>query len=125
VEMPSERQAAGKAVEGRVEVSLEHNSEGWVLRVHDDGQGLSADKVRARLLSLGWYTPEQLANFSERQIVEQIFKPGFSTAGELSMHAGRGAGLDVVVSNVQRLGAHMRLTSTPGQFTEFRIHLAG
>ena len=122
---PEERQAAGKAAEGRVEATLSHQPDGWVLRVRDDGSGISAEKVRERLRTLRWYTDEQLATLSERQLIQQIFRPGFSTATEVSMHAGRGAGLDVVMANVQRLGGHMRLTSTPGEFTEFQILFAG
>ena len=123
---PAERQAAGKASEGRLDVVLNATPNGgWLLRVRDDGQGISADKVRTRLRELGWYTEAQLANFSERQLVEKIFKPGFSTAPGVSLHAGRGTGLDVVVANVQRLGAHLRLSSTPGEFTEFQVQVAG
>jgi CheY-like chemotaxis protein len=58
-------------------------------------------------------------------VIAHIFKPGFSTAESLSLHAGRGMGLDVVQANVQRLGARMMLRSTPGQFTEFRIRFSG
>ncbi|NDY92737.1 ATP-binding protein [Ideonella livida] len=125
LETPEARGQAGKAAEGRLDVGLQSHDEGWTLTVRDDGQGLSADRVRARLLALGWYQQEQLESFSERQIVEQIFKPGFSTADRVSAHAGRGAGLDVVMASVQRLGARIRLTSTPGQFTEFKVRMVG
>lgn len=125
IETPAERQAQGKATEGRVDVGLQVLPDGWALTVRDDGQGLSADRIRTKLVALGWYNPAQLESFSERQIVEQIFKPGFSTAPGVSMHAGRGAGLDVVMANVQRLAARIRLTSTPGEFTEFKIHFTG
>jgi two-component system chemotaxis sensor kinase CheA len=121
VETPSEREAQGKPAQGLVAVQLQKQDDGWHLSVRDDGQGISPARVRARLLSLGWYNAEQLESFSERQIVEQIFKPGFSTATEVSVHAGRGAGLDVVGANVRRLGARVRLTSTPGACTEFRL----
>jgi len=125
LEMPEQRRAAGKPAEGKLDVTLTHQSDGWVLRVRDDGAGISAAKVRERLLTLKWYTEEQLTTLSERQLIQQIFRPGFSTATEVSMHAGRGVGLDVVMANIQRLGAHVRLTSTPGEYTEFQILFAG
>ena len=122
VETPSARQAAGKSPEGQVAVKLTREEGGqWQLSVRDDGAGLNAAHVRRRLLELHWYSTEQLQNFSDKQIVAHIFKPGFSTAATTSAHAGRGVGLDLVQANVQKLGARLLLASTPGQHTEFRI----
>jgi len=121
IEPPAQRVVAGKEAAGKVEVQLLRGETDWTLSVRDDGCGLSADRVRRRLVELGWYTAAQLESFDERQVIAHIFKPGFSTAGEVSVHAGRGVGLDVVQANVQRLGARMMLSSTPGQFTEFKI----
>jgi signal transduction histidine kinase len=124
IESPMLRKAANKPDQGRVEVQLVRSDAEWTLSVRDDGAGLSAARVRQKLLDLGWYTAQQLDSFDDRQIVAHIFKPGFSTAGGVSMHAGRGVGLDLVQSNVQKLGARMLLSSTPGQFTEFKIKFA-
>lgn len=124
VEPPASRAASGKSAEGRLDVQLSRGETEWVLSVRDDGAGLSAQRVRQKLLDLGWYTAAQLESFSERQVVGHIFKPGFSTAGAATMHAGRGVGLDVVQANIQKLGGHLQLASTPGQFTEFRIRFA-
>ena len=124
IEAPEQRAAAGKPAEGKLEVLLARNDAEWTLSVRDDGAGLSAARVRQKLLELGWYTAAQLESFDDRQIVSHIFKPGFSTAGAVSMHAGRGVGLDVVQANVQKLGARLLLSSTPGQFTEFKIKFA-
>lgn len=121
IESPASRTASGKPPEGKVEVQLLRDDSEWTLSVRDDGGGLSAGRIRQKLLELGWYTPLQLESLSERQIVGEIFKPGFSTAASVGLHAGRGVGLDLVQANVQRLGARMTLTSTPGRFTEFRI----
>ncbi|MFS2035423.1 ATP-binding protein [Polaromonas sp. CT11-55] len=122
VETPAARQAAGKTAEGQVSVVLGPDESGqWQLTVRDDGAGLNAADVRRRLLELGWYNAEQLQSFSDKQIVANIFKPGFSTAGGTSRHAGRGVGLDLVQANVQSLGARLLLSSTPGQHTEFRV----
>ena len=125
VETPSARTAAGKPPEGQVAVKLVRDEGGqWELSVRDDGAGLNAAHVRCRLLELNWYSAEQLLNFSDKQIVAHIFKPGFSTAGTASAHAGRGVGLDLVQANVQKLGARLLLASTPGKHTEFRICFA-
>jgi signal transduction histidine kinase len=124
VEAPGRRLATGKPEAGRVDVQLSRGEGEWTLSVRDDGAGLDARSVRDKLLQMGWYTNEQLANFNDRQIVAHIFKPGFSTATGVSMHAGRGVGLDVVQANVQKLGARLLLSSTPGQFTEFRVKFA-
>jgi chemotaxis protein histidine kinase CheA len=124
IEAPGQRAATGKPAEGRLDVLLARSDAEWTLSVRDDGTGLSAARVRQKLLELGWYTAAQLESFDDRQIVSHIFKPGFSTAGAVSMHAGRGVGLDVVQANVQKLGARLLLSSTPGQFTEFKIKFA-
>lgn len=124
IEAPGTRAASGKPEAGTVAVQLTRGETDWTLAVRDDGAGISAARIRARLVELGWYTARQLESFDERQVVAHIFKPGFSTAGAVSMHAGRGAGLDVVQANVQKLGARMLLGSTPGASTEFKIRFA-
>lgn len=124
VEAPMLRRAAGKSEEGKVEVQLTRGETDWTLSVRDDGAGLSAARVRRKLVDLGWYTAAQLESFDDRQIVSHIFKAGFSTAAGVSLHAGRGVGLDLVQAHVQKLGARILLASTPGQHTEFKIKFA-
>lgn len=125
VEAPQTRLASGKAVDGALKVNLTRDEAGeWQLAVRDDGGGLNAERIRRKLVELGWYTPEQLESFSEKQVVAHIFKPGFSTAGEAGPHAGRGVGLDLVQANVQSLGARLLLASVPGQYTEFKIRFS-
>jgi two-component system chemotaxis sensor kinase CheA len=134
IEASIDRLGAGKALEGKIDVTLVREpapSEGdgkdgacWCLSVRDDGAGLSAAKVRQTLLDKGWYTAVQLESFSDPQIVAHILKPGFSTAEGVTPHAGRGIGLDVVQANVQQLGGRLLLTSTFGRFTEFRVRFS-
>ncbi|MCX7257182.1 MAG: ATP-binding protein [Polaromonas sp.] len=122
IETPAARRAAQKAPEGQLDVNLSRDESGqWLLRVRDDGAGLNPAKVRERLLALNWYNAAQLENFSDKQILAHIFKPGFSTAVSTTGHAGRGVGLDLVQANVQRLGARLLLSSVPGQHTEFKV----
>lgn len=124
VESPVTRREAGKAEAGQVSVRLVRGETDWSLVVRDDGAGLSAPRVRRKLLELGWYTAAQLQELDDRQVVAHIFKPGFSTAQGVSMHAGRGVGLDVVQANVQRLGGRLLLASTPGEYTEFKVRFS-
>lgn len=124
VEAPAARADAGKPEAGKVEVQLTRADGEWTLSVRDDGAGLSAARIRRKLLELRWYSQEQLDSFDDRQIVSHIFKPGFSTAAAVGMHAGRGVGLDLVQANVQKLGARLMLSSTPGEFTEFKVRFA-
>ncbi|AMO21964.1 hypothetical protein GCM10027034_22340 [Ramlibacter solisilvae] len=124
LEAPAARSAHGKDEAGRVSVQLSRSEDEWLLTVRDDGAGLSAARVRRKLLDLGWYSAGQLEAFDERQIVAHIFRPGFSTADGVSLHAGRGVGLDLVHANVQKLGGRLTLASTPGAYTEFRIRFA-
>jgi chemotaxis protein histidine kinase CheA len=125
IEMPEQRQAAGKPPEGHVGVQLSLlPSGGAELRVRDDGAGLNATRIKEKLLSLGWYTAEQLEQLTERQITSHIFKPGFSTAAEVSEHAGRGVGLDVVYAQVRELEGQRRVQSATGSGSEFIISVS-
>jgi len=124
LEAPVTRGDNGKAEAGRVSAQLTRSEAEWVLTVRDDGAGLSAPRVKRKLLELGWYTSQQLESFDDRQLVAHIFKPGFTTANGVSLHAGRGVGLDLVQANVQKLGGRLTLASTPGEFTEFRVRFA-
>ena len=125
IETPTVRAAAHKPAEGTIAVYLTRDAGSeWVLSVRDDGAGLEPARVRARLVALGWYTPLQLESFDDRQILAHLFKPGFSTQEVPSQHAGRGVGLDLVQHHVRQLGGRMLMSSTSGQFTEFKIKLA-
>ncbi len=122
IELPAQREAAGKAELGLVQVSLERDAAGqYVLKAHDDGIGISVERIRERLLQLGWFSPMQLDELSPRDIVMQMFKPGFSTAAQAGAHAGRGVGLDVVFDAVKRIGGRIMLSTLPGRHTEFRV----
>jgi HPt (histidine-containing phosphotransfer) domain-containing protein len=125
IEMPQVRAACGKPAKGRVRASLLLDAVGNAeLEVRDDGAGLSVERVRERLLKLGWYSADQLAQMGERQIMAHIFKPGFSTAAGAGMHAGRGVGLDVVQANVERLGGQLLVSTQAGVHTTFKIRFA-
>lgn len=125
IESPSTRTSMGKSPEGRLAVTLQSLSAGeFVLSVRDDGMGLSVERIRQRLLDLRWYSPRQIVELSDQQILEHIFKPGFSMEREANAHAGRGIGLDLVAANIARLGARLNVSTLQGQFTEFRVRFS-
>ena len=121
IEPVTDRVIAGKSREGLVTIRLRNtNDNTWQLSVKDDGSGLDANAIREKLKTLEWYTDGQLKNMSDKQVIMHIFKPGFSMASRSSMHAGRGAGLDLIVHDMHKLSsAHLHVSSHPGTFTEF------
>lgn len=121
IEPPASRQAVNKSPTGQIDVRLARQGEQFILTVRDDGRGLSVDRVRQRLRDLGWYTEEQLSQFDGRQILSHLFRPGFTTADDAGPHAGRGIGLDIVQSEITRLGGRLAIATQPGLFTEFRV----
>lgn len=125
VEDAATRSARAKPAQAQVEVELARDeADQWCLLVRDDGAGINPERVRARLLALGWFTDAQLAEMSVSQVVAQIFRAGFSTAEQATEHAGRGVGLDIVAQEVRRLGARLMVSSRAHQGTTFRIRLA-
>lgn len=124
IEPQSQRLAAGKAELGLVQLSLERNGDDYLLKAHDDGVGISVERIRARLIALGWFNAAQLDAMAPRDVVMQMFKPGFSTAAQASAHSGCGVGLDVVFDAVKRIGGRIMLSTQPGRHTEFRVLFA-
>lgn len=125
IEAPAERAAMGKAEAGALRVSL--NNVGkyrYALSVRDDGRGLCPIKLRESLLGSGRYSPQALADMSDRQVIMEIFRPGFTTAAHADAHAGRGVGMDAVADAVRKLGGHLKLLTHAGQFTEFRVEFS-
>jgi two-component system chemotaxis sensor kinase CheA len=126
VEDATTRVAHGKPAEACIEVEFSRDEADQLhLLVRDDGAGINPERVRARLIGLGWFNEAQLAEMSTSQIVAQVFKPGFSTIDATDEHAGRGVGLDIVANEVRRLGARLLVSSRAQQGTSFRVKLAG
>jgi len=121
IEDADERREAGKDPEGTLTLSAEQKAGRVVIRIADDGRGISADKVRAKALANGLITED--AQLSEDEINNLIFAPGFSTAVEVSSISGRGVGMDVVRQNVKELGGRITIESTPGEGTAFVMAL--
>jgi chemosensory pili system protein ChpA (sensor histidine kinase/response regulator) len=123
IEPESERAARGKAPEGRVRVSAAQKGAAIVIAVADDGRGIDPQTVKETALRAGLTTPAALASLSDLDVLDFIFRPGFSTAPEVTIAAGRGVGLDVVRTNVARLGGEIDVETAAGAGTRFILKL--
>lgn len=123
VETPDERMAQGKP--GKSVVRLEARQEGdhIVIMVADDGRGMNAERLRAKALEKGLITDEEANTLDERSSLNLVFLPGFSTAATVSDVSGRGVGMDVVKTNIQKLNGSIEIRSVQGKGTTFVISL--
>ena len=123
IEEPSVRAAAGKPSTGNLTLRARHQAGQVVIEIRDDGKGLAAEKIAASSLKKGLVTAEQLTSMSEAEKFGLIFHPGVSTAETVSDVSGRGVGMDVVKTNLDKLGGKIDIESKPGRETLFRIKL--
>jgi two-component system, chemotaxis family, sensor kinase CheA len=123
IEPAEERRKAGKKPQGVVRLNAYHHGNQVVVEVTDDGRGIDAQKIRAKAIELGMTTPEEAARMTEAEIFDFIFRPGFSTAEQVTEVSGRGVGMDVVQSVLHRLKASISVETRPGQGTTFRLKL--
>jgi two-component system, chemotaxis family, sensor kinase CheA len=123
IESPEERRKAGKPPHGTVRLNAYHHGNHVIIEVTDDGRGIDAQKIRAKALELGLTTPEESARLSETEALDFIFRPGFSTAEQVTEISGRGVGMDVVQSVLHRLKASISVETRLGQGTTFRLQL--
>src|SRR5579871_628900 len=123
IENPDERRKCGKAAQGVVRLNAYHHGNQVIVEVSDDGRGIDAQKIRAKAIELGLTTPEEAARMSDAEAVDFIFRPGFSTAEQVTEVSGRGVGMDVVQSVLHRLKASVSLETRLGQGTTFRLKL--
>jgi two-component system, chemotaxis family, sensor kinase CheA len=123
IETPEERRKAGKPAQGVVKLNAYHHGNQVVVEVSDDGRGIDAQKIRAKAIELGLTTPEEASRLGEAEILDFIFKPGFSTAEQVTEVSGRGVGMDVVQSVLHRLKATVSVETIQGKGTTFRLKL--
>jgi len=120
IEPPAMRAAAGKPARGLIEIRGFHRGNQTIIIVRDDGAGINLDKVRDRARGLG-LDEVQLAAAQEADLLDLIFEPGFSTASQVTTLSGRGVGMDVVRTNLQRVRGEVQVQTQPGQGTTFTI----
>lgn len=123
IEPPAERKKARKDPVGRIHLNAFHEGGQVNISIQDDGRGIDAQKVLAKALKNGLVTQAQASEMKEREIVKLIFEPGFSTAEQVSEISGRGVGMDVVKTNVEKLGGHVEVETEVGMGTIVRLRL--
>ncbi|MCU1762688.1 Hpt domain-containing protein [Pseudomonas sp. 14P_8.1_Bac3] len=115
------RLAAGKPAQGRITLDLSREGGDMVFDIRDDGAGVPLDAVRRKAIKRGMLAPD--SDISDRDVLQFILQPGFSTAEKITQISGRGVGMDVVHEEVRQLGGSMSIDSVPGQGVHFRIRL--
>jgi two-component system chemotaxis sensor kinase CheA len=123
IELPEVRRALGKASEGVLRLHAFHEGGLVIIEIADDGGGINAIKVRAKALEKGLITQQEAAELDERGMVDLIFLPGFSTAEKVTNISGRGVGMDVVRTNIERISGHVDIHNRPGQGTTITIKI--
>ncbi|MCU1225746.1 MAG: ATP-binding region, ATPase domain protein [Edaphobacter sp.] len=123
IESPAVRVMAGKPAEGCVRLRAFHQSGSVVIEVSDDGAGIGIERVLAKAVERGLVTAEQAAGMSEREALQLIFLPGFSTAASVTTVSGRGVGMDVVRANVEKVGGSVEVESKVGLGTTLRLRV--
>jgi two-component system, chemotaxis family, sensor kinase CheA len=123
IEPPEARIGSGKDPEGTLKLRAMHEGGHVIIEVSDDGAGIAVDKVRAKAIERGIITAERADQSSERELLQLIFVPGFSTASAVTNVSGRGVGMDVVRTNVEKIGGKVELDSRPGKGTTLRLRI--
>ena len=123
IELPAERQASGKALEGLVRIAASQEGNSIVIRIQDDGKGLQVDRIKAKALSRGIVSEAELASMDPRDVLNMVFLPGFSTADKVTDVSGRGVGMDVVRTNIRRINGSVEIDSQVGKGSVITIKL--
>jgi two-component system chemotaxis sensor kinase CheA len=123
LEHPEARRAAGKAECGRIALSARQEGGRIVIEIADDGRGLNLERIRARVLSRGLATEAELSAMRDEDVARFVFRPGFSTAEAVTSVSGRGVGMDVVRSNIERIGGTVDLQTSPGRGTTVTVRI--
>ncbi|MBF0219402.1 MAG: response regulator [Gammaproteobacteria bacterium] len=123
IESPEVRQGAGKGATGVITITLSRDGGTVQLLVEDDGGGIDIAKIRQRLVEHGFASLEEVAQMEEPQLLDYIFRPGFSSRREVSDISGRGVGLDVVRINMQALQGQIEISTRLGQGTRFTLNV--
>jgi chemosensory pili system protein ChpA (sensor histidine kinase/response regulator) len=121
IEATERRTALGKPDVGRISISLERDGAEVVIVVADDGAGINVKLIREKAIALGLTDPQ--AKLTDEEAVQLILEPGFSTAGHVTQAAGRGVGMDVVATEVKKLGGGLFIDTTTGMGSRFTIRL--
>ncbi len=123
IETPEVRESRGKSVEGTLLLRAFHEGGQVNIEISDDGGGINLARVKEKAIGQGMITADQAASMSERELMNLILLPGFSTAEKVTNVSGRGVGMDVVKTNVEKIGGTLDIHSIYGQGTTLRIKI--
>jgi two-component system chemotaxis sensor kinase CheA len=123
VEMPDKRLASGKSPEGRLLLRAFHEGGQVNIEISDDGAGIDLERVKQKALEKGLLAPDQAARLSDRELLNLLFLPGFSTAEKVTNVSGRGVGMDVVKTNIEKIGGTVDIQNRIGYGTTVKIKI--
>ncbi|MFN7926250.1 MAG: chemotaxis protein CheA [Bryobacteraceae bacterium] len=123
IEPPPVRVSRGKPAEGRILLRAFHEGGQVIIEISDDGGGIDPVKVRERAVQRGLITREEATRMNDREVLNLIFAPGFSTAEKVTNVSGRGVGMDVVKTNIEKIGGAVDVQSRVGQGTVLKIKI--
>jgi two-component system chemotaxis sensor kinase CheA len=123
IEKASERIQNGKPASGTLQLSAHHQGNQIIMEVSDDGRGIDGQRVKAKAVEKSLLMPEEAERLTEPELLKLLFRPGFSTADEITEIAGRGIGLDVVETVLERLKGSIEIRTRAGEGTTFRLKL--
>ena len=123
VEMPADREAAGKSAAGTIRLEARHRAGMLQITLTDDGRGIDTEHLRAKAVARGLVARQVADQLTELELLEFLFLPGFSTKDQVTEISGRGVGLDVVQSMVKSVGGSVRVATQPGRQTVFTLQL--
>jgi len=123
IELPTQRTANGKSTTGKIFLKAVHKNGKVNIEIGDDGQGLSPPHLKKRAQQLGLVSPVQAETMSDAEAINLIFLPGFSTTEQVTNLSGRGVGMDIVKSNLEKINGSIEIYSQPGQGTTFKLKI--
>ncbi|MBV9523466.1 MAG: hybrid sensor histidine kinase/response regulator [Alphaproteobacteria bacterium] len=123
IESPAERIEAGKPEQGTITLDAHHEGGHIVIKISDDGRGLPLEKIKRKAIAGGFASEAELAEMTDEQVQQFIFRPGFSTASAVTSVSGRGVGMDVVRTNIEKIGGTIELKSTVGTGSSFIVKI--
>ncbi len=121
IETPEERRNSGKSPTGHIHLHLQREGAEVIVEIRDDGKGMDLAAIRAKGLAMGLIHADQ--TLSDEDVMQLVLEPGFSTASALTQQAGRGVGMDVVATEIKKLGGALHMESKAGEGTRFTIRL--
>lgn len=123
IESPADRIKVGKPEKGMIRMNAYHAGGHIIIEITDDGRGLDVERIRTKAIEKGLVSFEEASQLSDHQVFQFIFKSGFSTAAVVTNISGRGVGMDVVRTNIEKIGGTVEIRSKPNKGTTFNIKI--